>query len=162
MAYKGFYTDNLGDIFEWTCPYVPTPDDPKAELDERVIIPYGSVSAEWMEYLIGFQFGSGLLSVFGLPVYVVLASIGWGYYNVINFIGLEYYWKVQWLDLPVDGTLEEDKKVYTLANYVDYPLRKMWLYEMLIVMGVFCAIFPVTNLWTMPVLGLAAFYNELF
>ena len=160
---KGSYTDNLGETYAWTCPYVPEPTAPRAEVDERLVLPYGSVSAEWMQWLIWFQYGSGIFLVVGLPVYVVLAVIGWGYYNVINLIGLGYYLRVQWFGEMVDGiSYEADQKVYTLANYIDYPLRKMFLYELLMIVGMYCSVFPITNLWTMPFLGLAAYYNELY
>lgn len=66
------------------------------------------------------------------------------------------------MDTPVTGTIEEDKAVYTLGNYFDYPWRKMWIYEMLLVLGGINSLFPVTNFVSMPALGLAAYYNELF
>lgn len=108
------------------------------------------------------MFGSGMFLVLGVPVYVVLAAIGWGYYNVVNVIAFSYYLQVQWFDKAVSDNLDVDKKVYTLANYLDYPARKMWLFEMLMVLGLWCSVFPVTNLWTMPMLGLAAYYNDKF
>lgn len=62
----------------------------------------------------------------------------------------------------MDGTIEEDQTVYTFANFVDFPLRKFILYDWLAILGAFNIVFPITNLWTMPSLGLAAFYNELY
>ena len=115
-----------------------------------------------MEWVLALQYGSGLFWIFGLPVYLVLASVSYGYYNVINIYGFSSYISVQFYDTPVDGTIEQDKQVYTLANYIDYPLRKMWMYEMLAVLGAFTMVFPITNLWSMPALGFAAFYNELY
>ena len=160
--YEGFYTDNLEQTWQWACPHSPDPTKPIHELDEDVDLPYGWVAAEWMEWLLAVQFGSGLFWIFGLPVYLVLASVSYGYYNVVNLYALGAWISVQYYDMPVRGTLEEDKKVYTLANYIDYPLRKMWLYEMLAVFGAFAMVFPITNFWTAPMLGLAAFYNELY
>jgi len=115
-----------------------------------------------MEGLLWAQFGSGLLGVFGLPIYLVLASVTYGYYQVINMYGLMSWISVQYYDTPVDGTIEQDQKVYTFANYVDYPLRKVWLHDTLTVFGAFNMVFPITNLWTLPTLGLAATYNERF
>ena len=100
--------------------------------------------------------------ILGIPSYLVLASIGYGYYTVINLYGLMSWISVQYYDTPVDGTLEADKTVYTLANYIDYPLRKWLLFDMLTIVGLFQMVFPITNLWAMPSLGLAAFYNELY
>ena len=89
---------------------------------------------------------------------MVLASVGWWYYQVLNVYGFLYYLDVQWFDTPVSGTLEEDKKVYTLGNYLDYPARKMWIFEMLATLGSINIVFPVTNFVSMPVLGLAAHF----
>ena len=161
-AYTGFYTDNLQQAWEWSCPHSPDPTDPIAELDEDVQTPYGTQAAEWMEWVLAFQYGSGLFWIFGLPVYLVLASVSFGYYNVINIYAFSSWISVQYYDIPVEGTIEQDKKVYTLANYIDFPLRKMWMYEMLAVLGAFTMVFPVSNLWSMPALGFAAFYNELY
>ena len=47
-------------------------------------------------------------------------------------------------------------------NFLNFPLRKYLIYDMLAVLGLWNALFPVANLWTMPSLGLAAFYNELY
>lgn len=115
-----------------------------------------------MEWVIGAMYGSGLFGALGLPVYLVLATVGYWYYNVINLYGFIYYVEVQWFETPVTGTLDEDLKVYTLANYLDYPARKLWIYEMLATLGAFNAVFPFTTFITMPALGLAAYYNELY
>ena len=92
----------------------------------------------------------------------MLGSVAFWYYEVQAMIGFFYYLEVQWFDTPVEGTLEEDIQVYTLANFLDYPARKAWLYEMVAVMGLFSSQFPISNLLTMPALGLAAYYNELY
>ena len=124
-APSGFYTDNLGIVWKWKCPYVypddikPTP--PVVELDERILVPYGSVASEWMEWVLGFMFASGLFGWLGLPVYLVLGTVCYVYYNVINFFGIIYYMQVQWFGIPVENTLEDDLSVYTLGNYIDYP-----------------------------------------
>jgi uncharacterized membrane protein SpoIIM required for sporulation len=117
-----------------------------------------------MEWILWFQFGSGLASVFGVPVYLVLGSVAYGYYLVINTIGFFSMISVQWFDTPVEenGNLDQEKEVFTFANFVDYPLRKYFLYDMLATLGLWNALFPVANLWTMPALGLAAYYNELY
>lgn len=115
-----------------------------------------------MEWILWFQFGSGIGSVFGLPIYLVLGSVAYGYYTVINFYGLYSAISVNWFDTPVEGTIEQDREVFSFANFVNFPLRKLLIYDMLAVLGLWNSIFPVANLWTMPSLGLAAFYNELY
>ena len=115
-----------------------------------------------MEWLISAMYGSGLGGLLTAPVYLVLASVSYGYYAVKASYGLASVISVQHYDTPVDGTIEEDKKVYTWANYIDFPLRKFILYDWLAILGAFNMVFPITNLWTMPTLGLAAFYNERY
>ena len=106
--HRGVYTDNLGEQYRWKCPYTPEPTEPRAEIDERIAVPYGSVSADWMLWLIGFQYGSGLILVLGLPVYAVLAIIGAGYYQVINFIAFGFYMRVQWFGEAVGPVYAAD------------------------------------------------------
>ena len=158
----GLYTDNLQQQWHWECPHTPTPDDGKHEIDEDVLEPYGSQGAAWMEWMLAAQFGSGLFGILAWPVYLVLGSVGYGYYTVRFIYGFFSTVSVQEYETPIDGTLEEDKAVYTWANFWDYVGRKFGFFDMLTVMGLFNMAFPITNLWTMPMLGLAAQYNELY
>ena len=59
-----------------------------------------------MEWLLAFQYGTGLMWIFGMPFYLVLGSVAYGYYMVINLYGLGSYVSVQHYDTPVYGTLE--------------------------------------------------------
>ena len=116
-----------------------------------------------MEWLLYAQYGSvWILGIFGSPAYITLGTIAWVYYNVINAIGIYDYIVVQWFGQPVgnNSTLESDLDEYTLGNYLDFPLRKVWIYQLLFSMGFMAATWPITNLVTVPVLGVAAYYNE--
>ena len=115
-----------------------------------------------MEWVLGFMFASGLFGWLGLPVYLVLGTVCYIYYQVINFLGLIYYMQVQWFGVPVEYTLEEDLEVYTLGNYIDYPNRKLWIFTLVAAFGTMASLWPFTNLITIPILGLAAIYNEAF
>ena len=64
--------------------------------------------------------------------------------------------------MPVEGTLEEDQKVYTFANYLDYPFRKLVVFTALCIFGMFNASFPLVSTLTLPVLGVAGVYNDLY
>ena len=60
-------------------------------------------------------------------------------------------------------SLDEDLLVYTFFNYLDYPLRKLWIFSLVSLFGIIVVGgFPIANLWTVPILGLAAYYNEIF
>ena len=74
-----------------------------------------------MEWVLALQYGSGLFWIFGLPVYLVLASVSYGYYNVINIYGFSSYISVQFYDTPVNGTLEQE---YNDSDQHEY-LRRM-------------------------------------
>ena len=62
-----------------------------------------------MEWILWFQFGSGVFSVFGVPVYLVLGSVAYGYYTVKSAYGFFSMASVNWFETPVEGTLEQDQ-----------------------------------------------------
>ena len=41
--------------------------------------------------MIIFMFASGLFGILGLPMYLILGVIVWGYYNIVNYFGFLYY-----------------------------------------------------------------------
>lgn len=98
----------------------------------------------------------------GLPFYLVFASIGFGYNMVQVYYGLEVYYMVNELGETVSGDLNYDKRVYSWINLLDFPIRRLWLYSVVTLVGLFTLNFPIANLISMPALGVGAYYNELY
>lgn len=100
--------------------------------------------------------------VLGLPFYLVFASIGFGYNMVQVIYGLEVYYYVNYMNETVSGDMNYDKRVYTWINLLDFPFRRMWLYTVVSLVGLFTLNFPIANWVSMPALGVGAYYNELY
>lgn len=126
--WTGKYVDASYTQWEWTCPQAATPTKPVA-LNQEVATPYGRDGTEWVEWLIAVMYGSGIFWVLGAPVYIVLGSVVYGFYFTQKMIATYRFMSVQWFDSAVEGTLEQDKEVYTFANLMWYPYRKFMIFE---------------------------------
>lgn len=93
------------------------------------------MKSEWMEWVIIGQFASGMFGFFGVPFYIVLGSVVWVYYHIVNAMGFFFYILVQWFGVPVDGSLEQDLEEYTLGNYIDFAQRKLWIFTLIWMFG---------------------------
>lgn len=103
-----------------------------------------------------------MLWILGLPFYLVFASIGFGYNVVQVWYGFWVYYLVNYLGEDVSGDRNYDLRVYTLINLFDFPVRRLWLYSIVTIVGAFTLTFPVANWISMPALGVGAYYNELY